>query len=149
FGSASVPIRLAAVAPAVFRVVVNAEGGLPNTPLNPAARGAAMSIYATGLGAVLRQGNLAVAAEPVSVVIQGQEIPASFAGRAGSSRGASRTRSSACWISTRPSRTSSGHPRGSRRTGPSTPSTSQISSLKAGHRRGIMRCSSTAATCFP
>ncbi len=82
FGTVSTPVRLSAVAPALFKAVVNAEGNQPNSPLNPASRGAVVSLYATGLGSVRPQGNLMVAAEPVVVVVQGIEIQPSFAGPA-------------------------------------------------------------------
>jgi uncharacterized protein (TIGR03437 family) len=39
-----------------------------------------MMIYATGLGTVVRQGQFSVTSTPVSVVVNGTEIPASFAG---------------------------------------------------------------------
>jgi uncharacterized protein (TIGR03437 family) len=82
FGTVSTPVRLKAVAPALFKAVVNAEGNQPNSPLNPASRGSVVSFYATGLGAVRAQGDLMVAAEPVSVVLQGMEIQPAFAGPA-------------------------------------------------------------------
>ncbi|MBS1829146.1 MAG: hypothetical protein JST93_27835 [Acidobacteria bacterium] len=82
FGTMSAPVRLAPVAPALFPTAVNAQGSLTNSSLNPVVRGAAISLYATGLGAVTRQGNLDVVTEPVSVLIQGTVVPASFAGPA-------------------------------------------------------------------
>lgn len=88
FGLQEVPIQVVPVAPAIFRdagtgraVIIN-SGGVTNSPVEPAARGTAITIYATGLGATVPQGRNQVASEPVMVGIQGMELAAGFAGRA-------------------------------------------------------------------
>ncbi|MBL8177892.1 MAG: Ig-like domain-containing protein [Bryobacterales bacterium] len=82
FGTVTAAVRLSPVAPALYRVIVNAAGGATNSPFNPVTRGSAITLYATGLGAVRRQGNQDVVTEPVTVLLQGAEVPASFAGPA-------------------------------------------------------------------
>jgi len=88
FGLQEVPIQVVPVAPAIFRdastgraVIVN-SGGATNSPVEPAGRGTAITIYATGLGATVPQGRNQVTREPVTVGIQGMELAAGFAGRA-------------------------------------------------------------------
>ena len=51
-------------------------------PSNPLPRGQAMVIYATGLGAVTQSGQFSVTKAPVTVVLNGTELPAAFAGLA-------------------------------------------------------------------
>ena len=48
---------------------------------NPVARGQSMVIFATGLGAVTQSGAYLTTNTPVTVVLNGTELPASFAGR--------------------------------------------------------------------
>jgi uncharacterized protein (TIGR03437 family) len=86
YGRAEVPITLRAVAPYIFidaaatrASVVNADGRF-NSANTPAARGETLSIYATGLGAVMAAGELLPVEKPVVAVIQGVEVPVSFAG---------------------------------------------------------------------
>lgn len=86
FGTAQQAVTVSAVAPAVFLVangtagaLVNQDGTL-NSGTNPISRGGYVTIYATGLGAVTPQGPYAVVSNPVTVVIGGTELPASFAG---------------------------------------------------------------------
>ena len=88
FGSAQQSIVVSAIAPAIFLLgsppagaITNQDGTL-NGPGNPANRGQVVVIYATGLGAVVTQGQLSNAATPVTVVLNGQELPAAFAGLA-------------------------------------------------------------------
>jgi uncharacterized protein (TIGR03437 family) len=88
FGLEEVPITILPVAPAIFQdevtrrgVIVNA-GGAANSPVEPATRGTVITVYATGLGRTTVQGRNQVVVEPVTVVIQGVETPAAFAGRA-------------------------------------------------------------------
>ena len=86
FGSAQQPVTVSAVAPQIFLVgnppagaLVNQDNSL-NGPANPLARGKALVIYCTGLGAVTRSGQLSVASTPVTVVLNGTEYPTAFAG---------------------------------------------------------------------
>jgi uncharacterized protein (TIGR03437 family) len=86
YGVAEQTVAIAAVAPAIFLVgnpatgaVVNSDGTL-NGPSAPASRGQYVVIYATGLGAVARQGSLSAAVTPVTVVLNGVELPVLFAG---------------------------------------------------------------------
>src|SRR5439155_17187367 len=79
-------IAVSAVAPGIFLIgsppsgaIVNQDNTL-NGPSNPLARGQVLVIYATGLGHVIRQGQYLVAAEPVTILVNGQEVPAAFAG---------------------------------------------------------------------
>jgi len=53
-----------------------------NGPANPLPRGQALLVYATGLGAVTRQGQLSVTTATVTAVVNGQELPVEFAGLA-------------------------------------------------------------------
>jgi uncharacterized protein (TIGR03437 family) len=86
FGTAQQTVTVATVAPAIFLIgsppaaaIVNPDTSI-NGPLAPLPRGQYLVIYATGLGAVTQQGNLSVVSTTVSVVLNGQEIPAQFAG---------------------------------------------------------------------
>lgn len=87
YGVAEQAIQIDPVAPAIFRdasrrpTIVHADGK-PNSPVNPASRGTAISIYCTGLGAVVPRGALSAAAEPVTVFLQGRPLQPSFAGLA-------------------------------------------------------------------
>lgn len=88
FGAVDVALDLAPVAPAIFQdevtkrpLIVNA-GGVRNSATDPVNRGGVITIYATGLGSVVAQGSNRVAATPVSVVVGGTEVAASFAGLA-------------------------------------------------------------------
>jgi uncharacterized protein (TIGR03437 family) len=93
FGSAQQPVAVSAVAPAIFLLgnppvgaVVNQDGTL-NAPNNPARRGQVVVVYATGLGAVTKQGQVSNTATPVTLVLNGQELAAAFAGLAPGSAG--------------------------------------------------------------
>ncbi len=86
FGTAQQPVPVSAVAPAIFVVsspnvgaLVNPDGTL-NGPSNPITAGQTLLVYATGLGAVTTQGQYSVAVNPVTVVLNGQELPVAFAG---------------------------------------------------------------------
>jgi uncharacterized protein (TIGR03437 family) len=78
-------IQVSPVAPAIFSIaatqaaITNQDNSL-NTPSNPALRGTAIVIYATGFGAVTPAGALNAARTPVTAVIGGTETPAAFAG---------------------------------------------------------------------
>jgi uncharacterized protein (TIGR03437 family) len=93
FGSAQQPVVVSAVAPAIFLLgippvgaLVNQNGTL-NAPNNPAARGQVVAVYATGLGAVTKQGEVSNTSTPVTVVLNGQELATTFAGLAPGSAG--------------------------------------------------------------
>jgi len=84
FGIVDAAIQVQESAPAIFvdaqtklPMILNAPGGAANTSLNPALRGSAITIYATGLGALRQQGNTSVAASPVTVQILDVTVPAS------------------------------------------------------------------------
>jgi uncharacterized protein (TIGR03437 family) len=88
YGTVQQTETVSAVAPGIFMIggpdtgaILNPDYTL-NSPSAPVVRGQYLSIYATGLGAVVRQGNVSIATTPVSVVLNGQELPASFAGLA-------------------------------------------------------------------
>ncbi len=89
--SAPVTVSLAAASPAVFQgAVVNVDGGAVNSAAEPAARGAFITVYATGSGAmdVARfDGEFSVAplgrpTAPVSAQIGGVDAIVSYAGDA-------------------------------------------------------------------
>jgi uncharacterized protein (TIGR03437 family) len=88
FGTAEQTVTVSAVAPGIFTMGTPDVGAVlnPDYSLNSAsaavARGQYLSIYATGLGAVGRQGSFSPVTNPVTVVVGGQELPASFAGLA-------------------------------------------------------------------
>jgi uncharacterized protein (TIGR03437 family) len=81
-GSAQQQISITSVAPAIFSIsatqaaITNVDNTL-NTPSNPAQRGSYLIVYATGFGAVSAAG---AAATPLTVVIGGLTIPATYAG---------------------------------------------------------------------
>ncbi len=86
FGTARQTVTVSATSSGIFLIgnppmgaIVNQDGSL-NSPSAPLPRGQYMVIYATGLGAVTRQGNFSVAATPVTVVLNGQDLPVLFAG---------------------------------------------------------------------
>jgi uncharacterized protein (TIGR03437 family) len=85
YGTATQPVTIQSVAPAIFSVsptqpaIANQDNTL-NSPSNPALRGTAIVIYATGLGAVSPSGSLMRTVIPVSVVVGGVEVPAVFSG---------------------------------------------------------------------
>ncbi len=88
YGTAQEQISVSAVAPAIFLIgsppvgaVENQDGSL-NGPTNPVARGQALVIFATGLGTVSAEGPLSVVNSVVTAVINGMELPVSFAGLA-------------------------------------------------------------------
>jgi uncharacterized protein (TIGR03437 family) len=81
-GSAQQQVAVSSVAPAIFSLsatqaaITNVDNTL-NTTANPARRGSYLIIYATGFGAVSGAG---AASTPLSVVIGGLAIPATYAG---------------------------------------------------------------------
>jgi uncharacterized protein (TIGR03437 family) len=93
YGTAQQTVNVAAVAPAIFLIGSPATGAVVNQnntlngPTNPLPRGQALIIYATGLGALIGQGQLSVTAAPVTVILNGQELTVTYAGSAPGSTG--------------------------------------------------------------
>ena len=88
YGAAEQTIEVQETAPAIFLLegrrgaILNQDGKL-NGPATPALRGQALVIYATGLGKVSPAGGgLWLVVQPVTVLVQGLELPAAFAGLA-------------------------------------------------------------------
>ena len=87
YGQAEQTVELQETAPAIFLVgedraaILNQDGKL-NGPTNPAPRGQTVVIYATGLGRVSPVGGLSWAVAPVTIRLQGMDLPAAFAGLA-------------------------------------------------------------------
>ena len=88
YGAAQQSVSVAAVAPAIFLMGNSGAGAVLNQdfsmngPANPLPRGQVLVVYATGLGAVAKQGQLWVTSAPVTALVNGQELPAEFAGLA-------------------------------------------------------------------
>jgi uncharacterized protein (TIGR03437 family) len=88
YGTAQQTVSVAAVSPGIFLVgsppapAVENQNGSLNAANNPLTRGQALIIYATGLGAVNKQGQFSVTASTVTAVLNGVEMPVSFAGLA-------------------------------------------------------------------
>ncbi len=88
YGSMQQSVLVSAVAPGIFLLGNPPIGAITNTnysligPSNPLPRGQSMVIYATGLGAVTQRGQLSVTNAAVTVVLNGTELPAAFAGLA-------------------------------------------------------------------
>jgi uncharacterized protein (TIGR03437 family) len=88
YGVAQQSVGVSAIAPAIFLVGNSGMGAVLNQdfsmngPANPLPRGQVLVVYATGLGAVARQGPLSVTTAAVTAVVNGQELPAQFAGLA-------------------------------------------------------------------
>jgi uncharacterized protein (TIGR03437 family) len=88
YGAAQQSVSVSAVAPAIFLIGNPAAGAVLNQdyslngPANPLPRGQVLMVYATGLGAVTKQGQLSVTSIPVTAVVNGQELPVGFAGLA-------------------------------------------------------------------
>ena len=83
-GTAQQTVTVSDQAPAIFSISTGAaitnQDNSVNSPSNPAARGSTIVIYCTGLGTVSPSGSLNVANAPVTVVISGMAISATFAG---------------------------------------------------------------------
>jgi uncharacterized protein (TIGR03437 family) len=81
YGVAQQSVSVSAVAPAIFRIDNSSAGAVLNQdysingPSNPLPRGQVLMVFATGLGAVTRQGQLSVTTTPVTAVLNGQELP--------------------------------------------------------------------------
>jgi uncharacterized protein (TIGR03437 family) len=88
YGVAQQSVSVSAVAPAIFLIGSSSEGAVLNQdfslngPANPLPRGQVLLVYATGLGAVVRQGQLSVTTATVTALVNGQELPVQFAGLA-------------------------------------------------------------------
>jgi len=88
YGSSQQAVTVSAVAPGIFLIGNPPLGAITNQnfnlvgPSNPLPRGQSLVIFATGLGAVTQSGQLSRTSAPVTVVLNGTELPASFAGLA-------------------------------------------------------------------
>ena len=88
YGAAQQSVSVAAVAPAIFLMGNSGAGAVLNQdfsmngPANPLPRGQVLVVYATGLGAVAKQGQLWVTSAPVTALVNGQELAVEFAGLA-------------------------------------------------------------------
>jgi uncharacterized protein (TIGR03437 family) len=88
YGAAQQSESVSAVAPAIFLMGNSSTGAVLNQdfsmngPANPLPRGQVLVVYATGLGAVMKQGQLSVTAATVTALVNGQELPVQFSGLA-------------------------------------------------------------------
>ena len=89
YGSMQQTVTVSSVAPGIFLVgspatgaVENSQDNSLNASANPLNRGGALVIYATGLGAVTKQGSLSLTAATVTAILNGVEMPVSYAGLA-------------------------------------------------------------------
>jgi uncharacterized protein (TIGR03437 family) len=88
YGSLQQAVTVSAVAPGIFLIGNPPIGAITNQnfnlvgPSNPLPRGEALVIFATGLGAVTQQGQVFQTNAPVTVLLNGTELQASFAGLA-------------------------------------------------------------------
>jgi uncharacterized protein (TIGR03437 family) len=88
FGSAQQQVTVGAVSPGIFLVGNPPVGAMTSAsyaligPTNPLPRGQSLVIFATGLGAVTPRGGLSSTNATVTVVLNGVELPAQFAGLA-------------------------------------------------------------------
>jgi len=86
FGDAQQQVVVSAVAPQIFVTGIPAAGAVVNQdntingPNAPLTRGQTLIVYATGLGAVRVEGQLARVIAPVTVLLNGQELPVAYAG---------------------------------------------------------------------
>jgi uncharacterized protein (TIGR03437 family) len=89
FGEATANLEISDLAPAIFTIDARSSGAILNqdsslsTTSNPAIRGQAVVLFATGLGPVTPQSNgLSTTNAPLTVVINGRELTPFFAGLA-------------------------------------------------------------------
>jgi uncharacterized protein (TIGR03437 family) len=89
FGITQQTVTVSAVSPGIFMVGVPSLAAIENYPdgslnaaNNPVARGQALIVFATGLGAVTKQSQFSITATPVTALLNGVEMPVSFAGLA-------------------------------------------------------------------
>lgn len=86
FGTVQQQVTVSALAPAIFLVgnppvgAVENQNGSLNGPANPGARGEVLVVFATGLGAVMKRGQLSSTNATVTAVVNGVELPVNFAG---------------------------------------------------------------------
>jgi uncharacterized protein (TIGR03437 family) len=88
YGAAQQSANFAAVAPVIFLIgpgaaaIENQDYSI-NTPTTPLPRGQVLLVYATGLGATVKQGQFTVASTSVTAIVNGTEIPTAYAGISG------------------------------------------------------------------
>jgi uncharacterized protein (TIGR03437 family) len=88
YGMLQQNVTVSAVAPGIFLIGNPPVGAITDQnfnlvgPSNPLPRGQALVIFATGLGAVTQSGQLSRTTAPVTVSLNGSELPVSFAGLA-------------------------------------------------------------------
>ncbi len=88
YGSSQQSVTVTAVAPGIFLIGNPPAGAITDQnfnlvgPSNPLPRGQSLVIFATGLGAVTQSGPLSRTSAPVTVLLNGSELPADFAGLA-------------------------------------------------------------------
>jgi uncharacterized protein (TIGR03437 family) len=88
YGAAQQQIAVSTVAPVIFLLSGSSEGAVLNqdyslnTALTPLPRGQVLQVYATGLGATVKQGLYSVASTAVTAVVNGTELATSYAGLA-------------------------------------------------------------------
>jgi len=86
YGTVQQQVNVSAVAPAIFLVGSPPVGAIENQdyslngPDNPAARGQVLVVFATGLGAVTKKGQLSSVNTAVTAVVNGVELAVNFAG---------------------------------------------------------------------
>jgi uncharacterized protein (TIGR03437 family) len=86
YGSSQQQVTVSAVAPGIFLIGNPPLGAITNSnfslvlPTSPLPRGQAMVIFATGLGAVTQSGRFSQTNAPVTVLLDGTELPTFFAG---------------------------------------------------------------------
>ncbi|MBY0505141.1 MAG: hypothetical protein K2X03_14610 [Bryobacteraceae bacterium] len=85
FGVTEQPITISPVAPAIFQLgggigaVVNQDGQI-NGPTAPVSRGQVIVVYGTGFGATRAQGQLQIAASPMTAFLNDQAVTVNYAG---------------------------------------------------------------------
>lgn len=80
YGTWERSISLQEAAPALFARSAWNQNGTANSGLSPAARGQTITVYATGLGAVVRVNGYDVPQLAVTAALNGVELPISFVG---------------------------------------------------------------------
>jgi uncharacterized protein (TIGR03437 family) len=87
YGAAQQTVAVADVSPGIFLIgtppagaIENSTDGTINSSTNPLPRGQALIVFATGLGAVTRQGQFSPTTSTVTAILNGVEMPVFFAG---------------------------------------------------------------------
>jgi uncharacterized protein (TIGR03437 family) len=80
FGTATQSVDVWVSAPAIFAKGVANQDSVPNSPITPARRGQELTIYCTGLGAVIASGDQFQTQAGVSGILNGAAIQPDFAG---------------------------------------------------------------------